>query len=369
MKTSRQKINKMIKESIRSVLFESRFASMSTDELLAVDYESLTPEEKKDYEIAFDNAPDTVVDDFDDEEDNKGLETSRRTFMKIMASITAALGVGGGAMLSKDKSTALTDDELFEQAGFKLVDAYFHGYEGASVAKAGQKYQRHDELMSGVKIEINVSWEDDYSVPGDRVYGVEFRLIYNEDDNLFSEFDIAFQEAPVGDARDALEYISGEGLQFMQSEYMEALEKKFENARLGIKNANEIYNNARRFDDPTNSDVSDASYYILNDYPVPEWMSMYGWWETVIQKFGTPVKTLCSASTYGPGIRGKELVDLVSASMIVTKSYNTDIKTQGLASRSPGPGIMTAIEGTFNGKRIVYFKDREIGNFWIAFME
>ena len=51
MKISKQKINKIIKESIRSILFESRFESMSAEELLAVDFESLSPEEKNDYEM------------------------------------------------------------------------------------------------------------------------------------------------------------------------------------------------------------------------------------------------------------------------------------------------------------------------------
>ena len=98
MKISKQKINKMIKESIRSVLFESRFESMSAEELLAVDFESLSPEEKNDYEIAFDNASDTLVDDFDDEEDDKGLQTSRRGFIKGMAGAAALGGVGKFAL-------------------------------------------------------------------------------------------------------------------------------------------------------------------------------------------------------------------------------------------------------------------------------
>ena len=98
MKISKQKINKIIKESIRSILFESRFESMSAEELLAVDFESLSPEEKNDYEIAFDNASDTLVDDFDDEEDDKGLQTSRRGFLKGMAGAAALGGVGKFAL-------------------------------------------------------------------------------------------------------------------------------------------------------------------------------------------------------------------------------------------------------------------------------
>jgi hypothetical protein len=357
MKVSKRVLKRLIRESIdKQTKNLTKKAGADTPPEIAADFGG-------------GNQGEIVADDFSEKSFKDTVATTRRSFLKMMTGIGASLGIGGGAMLSKDKPIALTDDELFEQAGFKLDDAYLHGYEGESVAKAGQKYHRHDELMSGVKIEINVSWEDDYSVPGDRVYGVEFRLIYNEDDNLFSEFDIAFQEAPLGDARDTLEYIAGEGLQFMQSEYMEALEKKFENARLGIKNANEIYNNARRFDDPNNMDVTDVPYYKLNDLPVPEYAGIYEFWQSFTQKFGTPVKTLCSASTYGSGISGKELVDLVSASMIVTKSSGTDRKTSGLSSHSPAPGIMTAIEGTFNGKSVVYFKDSHVGNLWIAFME
>ena len=106
MKVTRQKINKLIRESIRSVLFESRFESMSAEELLAVDPSELTAIEQKQYDDVLEaelagnrRIPAPVVDDFDlDDNDEKTGGTSRRTFLKGAAGTAAALA--GGKYLS-----------------------------------------------------------------------------------------------------------------------------------------------------------------------------------------------------------------------------------------------------------------------------
>ena len=156
MKISKQKINKMIKESIRSVLFESRFESMSAEELLGVDFESLSPEEKNDYEIAFDNVSDTLVDDFDDEEDDKGLQTSRRGFLKGLAGAAALGGVGKFALDQIKTKTASMN--IFSESPLDLsseIDMMIYSKGIRELKQRGSPTFFHpkeivDEIFSGI---------------------------------------------------------------------------------------------------------------------------------------------------------------------------------------------------------------------------
>lgn len=137
-------------------MFESRFASMSTDELLAVDYESLSPEEKKDYEIAFDNAEKTVVDDFDAEEDDKGLQTSRRGFLKGLTGAAALGGMGNFALDQIKTKTASMN--IFSESPLDLsseIDMMIYSKGIRELKQRGSPTFFHpkeivDEIFSGI---------------------------------------------------------------------------------------------------------------------------------------------------------------------------------------------------------------------------
>tara|TARA_R110001592_G_scaffold41946_1_gene136533 strand:- start:104 stop:1402 length:1299 start_codon:yes stop_codon:yes gene_type:complete len=124
MKITRKKINNLIRESIRSVLFESRFESMSAEELLAVDPSELTDIEQKQYDDVLEaelagnrrnSAP--VVDDFDLEDNDETTGgTSRRSFLKGAAGTAAALAGGkyiSSAMSGFDASSIQINSSTF----------------------------------------------------------------------------------------------------------------------------------------------------------------------------------------------------------------------------------------------------------------
>ena len=286
----------------------------------------------------------------DDFSDSESVQTSRRSFMKLMASIAAAVGVGGGArvMMSKGPgSAALTDEELFQKAGFakkKNLLIPYAGFTGEPIDMGGYHYRKEQELLPGTKITIKIY---ESSKPEEKgMYTPDIEVKWNPADNLDDIIDVAGFDV-AGTAREVLKYVGGKGLNNIMDEYFKALEEKQNMALEAIRRAEEVYQGHQVFDLNNKDD-----YMIYDTYGDGD---INYWWPHFIHAFGMPKRVYCAEGDHNPWFK------LVEAGMEADQyidGKDIPVPSGGLA-QGMDKGIMWAKTGTFNGKRVVIFQSFE----------
>lgn len=290
----------------------------------------------------------------DDFSDSEPVKTSRRSFMKLMASIAAAVGIGGGAraMMSKGSgSAALTDEELFQKAGFvKEKNTYIPhaGYDGKPIDMGGYRYKKEQELLPGTNIKIVIR---EARNPEEKdMYKVDIEVEWNPTDNLDNIVDLEGFDV-LGTAREVLEYVSGKGLNNIMDEYFNALKEKQNMSLEAIRRAKEVYQGHEVFDLNNKDDYNVYDTYGDGD--------LYYWWVHFIHAFGAPKRVWCAEGDHEPWFK------LVEAGMEVDQYIDgKDIPVPpGGLTQGMSKGIMWAKTGTFNGKRVVIFQSFDVVQF------
>lgn len=290
----------------------------------------------------------------DDFSDSEPVQTSRRSFMKLMASIAAAIGVRGGAraMMSKGSGTAaLTDEELFQKAGFtKEKNLYipYAGFTGEPIDMGGYHYKKVQELLPGTKITIKISNKVNSEEKG--MYVVDIEVEWNAADNLDNIIDMEALDVE-GTAREVLEYVSGKGLNNIMDEYFKALEEKQNMSLEAIRRAEEVYQGHQVFDLNNKDDFMIYDTYGDGD--------IYYWWAHFIHAFGMPKRVYCAEGAQNPWFK------LAEAGMEADQyidGKDIPVPPEGL-TQDMDKGIMWAKTGTFNGKRVVVFQSFEVIQF------
>lgn len=307
--------------------------------------------------------PDEVISDFggsdqapatsDDFEMSEPIQTSRRSFMKLMASIGAALGIGGGAALvSKRRSASpLTDEELFQRAGFtkeRNLHIPYAGYDGEPIDLGGHYFKKEQEILSGTTVTIEIRNKNQPEEPAE--YQPNISINWNPADDLGYIEDYESYENE-GSARDVLEYIRGKGLNNIMDAYFKALQEKQDMALESIRRAEEVYQGHKVFD------LNDKDNY--NVYDTYGDGDLNYWWAHFIHAFGVPKRVECAENIDKPWFK------LVEAGMQVDQyidGKDIPVPPEGLPMGMK-KGIMWAKTGTFNGKRVVIFQSFEVIQF------
>lgn len=285
---------------------------------------------------------------------SESVQTSRRSFMKLMASIAAAVGVGGGAraMMSKGSgSAALTDEEFFQKAGFtKEKNLYipYAGFTGEPIDMGGYYYRKEQELLPGTKITIKI-YESSYDEEKG-MFTPNIEVEWNPSDNLDRIVDMQALDV-AGTAREVLEYVVGKGLNNIMDEYFKALEEKQNMTLEAIRRAEEVYQGHQVFDLNNKDD-----YMIYDTYGDGD---INYWWSHFIHAFGMPKRVYCAEGDQNPWFK------LVEAGMEADQYIDgKDIPVPlGGLTQGMDKGIMWAKTGTFNGKRVVIFQSFEVIQF------
>jgi hypothetical protein len=333
MKVSRNFLKRLIRESIDKQTKDlTKKAGADTPPEIASDFggSDQTPATSDDFEMS------------------EPIQTSRRSFMKLMASIGAALGIGGGAALvSKRRSASpLTDEELFQRAGFtKERNLYipYAGYDGEPIDMGGHHYKKVQEILPGTNVTIKIHKSNRPDEEG--MFVPSIGLQWSPTDNLryiedYDAFDV------VGTASEVLEYIGGKGLNNIMDAYFKALQEKQDMALESIRRAEEVYQGHEVFD------LNDKDNY--NVYDTYGDGDLYYWWAHFIHAFGLPKRVWCAEGDNKPWFK------LVEAGMQVDQLIDgKDIPVPPEATK----GIMWAKTGTFNGKRVVIFQSFEVIKF------
>lgn len=287
----------------------------------------------------------------DDFEVSGQAQTSRRSFLKLMASIGAALGIGGGAALASKRmsSTPLTDEELFQRAGFtkeKNLLIPHAGYDGEPIDMGGHYFKKEQEILPGTKVTIEIR-DTNRNQPGEpEIYQPSISINWDPKDNLDYIEDYESYENE-GSARDVLEYISSKGLNNIMDAYFEALKEKQDMTLESIRRAEEVYQGHEVFDLNNKDDYNVYDTYGDGD--------LNYWWAHFIHAFGTPKRVWCAEGDHKPWFK------LVEAGMQVDQLIDgKDIPVpSGGLPQGMDKGIMWAKTGTFNGKRVVIFQSFE----------